>query len=50
MKSSIMERFSKVMKKRMPEDSDRNKPYNSLVMNYILNDIKHECVGSDTDQ
>ena len=35
---------------RMPEYSDRNKPVNSLVVNYILNNIKHEWVMHDTDK
>ena len=48
--SSLMERFYKGVKKRIPEDSDRNKPLNSLVINYILNDIDHKWVGSETDQ
>ena len=34
----------------MPEDSGRNKPLKSLVINYILNDIAHEWVVSETDQ
>ena len=45
-----MERFSKGIEKNIPEDSDHNKPLNYLVINYILNDIKHERVGSETDQ
>ena len=50
MQSLLMERLSKGMKKRMPEDSDQNKPLNSLVVNYISNDIEHESFGSYTDQ
>ena len=50
MQSSLMERVSKGMKKRMPYDSEENKPLNSLVVDYILNCIKHEWVGSETDQ
>ena len=37
------------MKRRIPGDSDRNKPVNSLVVNYILNHIKHEWVVPDTE-
>ena len=37
MQSLLIERFVKGEKKRMPEDSDRNKPLNSLGINYILN-------------
>ena len=50
MKFSLMASFAKGMKKRMPEDSDQNKPLNSLVINYILNDIDHKCVELDTDR
>ena len=45
-----MERFSKGTKKKIPEDSQRNKPLKSLVIKYILNDIEHKWVGSETDQ
>ena len=45
----LMEIFSKGMKRRMPEDSDLNKPVNVLVVNYILNNIEHEWVMPDTD-
>ena len=48
--SSLMERFDWGTKKRMPEDSGRNKPLKYLVINYTLNDIVHEWVVSDTDQ
>ena len=48
--SSLMERFSEEIKKMIPEESDQNKPLNSLVINYILNYIDHEWVGSDYDQ
>ena len=44
-----MDTFSKGAKRSMPEDSDRNKPVNSLVVNYILNHIKHEWVIPDTE-
>ena len=37
------------MKRRIPEDSDWNKPMNSLVVNYILNNIEHEWEMTDTD-
>ena len=50
MQSSLMERFSKGIKKRMPEDSYRNKLLNSLVINSILNDIENKWVGSKIDQ
>ena len=50
MHSSLMERVSKGMKKRMPYDSEENKHLNSLVVDYTLNCIKHEWVGSETDQ
>ena len=50
MQYSLIERFSKGMKKRIPEDSDQNKPLKSLVIKYILNDIEHKWVGSETDQ
>ena len=50
MQSSLMERFTKGMKKIIPEDSDQNKTLNYLVINYILNDTKNEWVVSDTDQ
>ena len=46
MKSLLMKRFAKGMKKRITEDSDRDKCLNSLVTNYILNDTDHEWVGS----
>ena len=42
MQSEFMEKFVKGMKRRMLEESDRNKPVNSLVVNYILNHIEHE--------
>ena len=32
MQSALMERFVKGVKRRIPEDSDRNKPVNSLVV------------------
>ena len=35
MQSALMKKFVKGTKRRMPEDSDRNKPVNSLVVNYI---------------
>ena len=44
MKLALMERFDKVMKSRIPEYSDSNKPVNSLVVNYILSHIEHELV------
>ena len=44
----LMEIFDKVMTRKMPEDSDWNKPVNSLVVNYILNHIEHERVIPDT--
>ena len=34
----------------MLEDSDRNNPLKYFVVNYILNDIEHEWLGSETDQ
>ena len=49
-KSLLVERFVKGIKKNMPEDSDRKKILNSLVINYILNDIEHKWVGSNTDR
>ena len=39
MQSSLLENFVKGMKISMPEDSDQNKPMNSLVVNYTLNHI-----------
>ena len=48
--SSLMERFTKGMKKSMPEDSDRNKTLKYLAINYILNEIEHKWVGSETDK
>ena len=50
MQSLLMEWFSKVTKKRIPDNLDRKKPLKYLVINYILNDIKHERVGSETDK
>ena len=50
MQSLLIERFVKGEKKRMPEDSDRNKPLNSFVINNILNDIEHKWLGLDNDQ
>ena len=50
MQYSLIERFSKGTKKKIPEDSDRNKPLKSLVIKYILNDIEHKWAGSETDQ
>ena len=44
-----MEDFVRGMKRSIPEDSDRNKPVNYLVVNYIFNHIKHEWVIPDTD-
>ena len=44
-----MERFANIMKRRIPEDSNRNKPVNYLVVNYISNHIEHEWVMPDTD-
>ena len=49
MQSELMGIFDKGTKRRMTEDSDRNKPVNSLVVNYILNHIKHEWVMPDTN-
>ena len=37
MQSVLMEIFSKGIKRRMTEDSDRSKTVNSLLVNYILN-------------
>ena len=48
MQSYIMERFYKEMKNRIPDYSYQNKPLNSLVINYIFNDINHKWVGSET--
>ena len=50
MQSLLMERFAKGMNKRIAEDSDRNKPLNYFVINYILNDTENKCFGSETDQ
>ena len=50
MQSLLVERFTKGMKKIIPDYSDHNKPLNYLVINYILNDINNEWVGSDIDQ
>ena len=50
MQSLLMERFAKVIKKRILEDLDQNKPLNYLVIKYIWNDIEHKWVQSDTDQ
>ena len=47
--SALVEIFSKGMNRRMTEDSDWNKSVNSLVVNYILNYIKHEWVMPDTE-
>ena len=35
MQPSLMEKLVKGMKRRISEDSDRNKPVNLLVVNYI---------------
>ena len=48
MQPSLMDRFTKGMKKRIPEYSDLKKPLKSLVINYILNDIENKWVGSET--
>ena len=37
------------MKRRMTEDSDRNKPVSYLVVNYVLNNIKHKWVIPNTE-
>ena len=37
----LMKKFAKSTKRRIPEDSDQNKPVNYLVENYILNHIKN---------
>ena len=50
MQSSIMERFANGIKKSIPEYSYWNKPLKFLVVKYILNDIEHKWVGSETDQ
>ena len=34
---------------RITEESDRNKPVNSFLVNYILNHIEHEWVIPDTE-
>ena len=47
--SALTEMFVKGMKRRILEDSDQNKPVNYLVVNYILNNIEHECVIPDTE-
>ena len=47
--SVFMEIFAKETKRRMLEDSDWNKPVNSLVVNYILNHIRHKWVMLDTE-
>ena len=49
MQLELMEIFANDMKSRMIEDSDSNKPVNSLVVNYILNHIEHERVIPDTE-
>ena len=49
MESSLTEKFVKGVQRRMPEYSDHNKPVNSLVVKYILNNIEHEWVMPDTD-
>ena len=49
MQLSLMKIFSKGMNRRISDDSDRNKPVDSLVVNYILNNIKHKWVMPDTD-
>ena len=46
----LVNRFDKWMKKKIPEDSDREKLLNSLVIKYILNFIEHNWIGSDTGQ
>ena len=48
MQSTSMEIFVKGTKSRTSEDSDRNKPVNSLVADYILNHIEHEWVMPNT--
>ena len=48
MQLELMEIFPNDMNSRMIEDSDCNKPVNSLVVNYILNHIEHERVIPDT--
>ena len=48
--SFLMELFSKGTKKRIPDDLDRKKALNYLMINCILNDINHEWDGSETDQ
>ena len=49
MQSTLMKIFDKGTKRRTPYDSDWNKPMNLLLVNYILNHIKHEWVVPDTE-
>ena len=49
MQLAFMKRYAKGMKRKMLEDSYRNKPLNSLIVSYILNHIKHEWVMFDTE-
>ena len=49
MQSALVEKFVKGMNRRIPEDSDCNKPMNYLVVNYILNHIEHDWLMPNTD-
>ena len=46
---ALMEILVKVNKTRVPDDLDQKTPMNYLVVNYILNHIKHEWVMPETD-
>ena len=49
MQLELMEIFPNDTNSRMIEDSDWNKPVNSLVVNYRFNHIEYEWVMPDTD-
>ena len=49
MQLALMESSDKGTKRRMLEDSYRNKPVNYLLVNYILNHIEHEWVMPNTE-
>lgn len=48
MQSIFMERVMKGMKIRMPEDSERNKPFSSVMILFILNQIELEYLDPST--
>ena len=50
MQTNFMERVMKGMKTRMPEDSERNKPFSSVMILYILHHLELEYLDPSTPQ